>query len=150
MNYNDVKVKKASEVVQSFMMISRTLSKFTQQNAESLGLTLQQLGIINTIYSSPLITLKEITEKLFMPKSSASVCIEELVKLKLVVRNASEEDRREVNLILTDEGIELSKKSIQNPLSYKAMIAVLEKISEEDVNTLLRIHKDISDFLQNK
>jgi MarR family transcriptional regulator, organic hydroperoxide resistance regulator len=147
MNYNDVKVKQASDVVQSFMMISKTLAKLTQQNAESLGLTLQQLGIINTIYSSPLITLKELTEKLFMPKSSTSVSIEELVKLKLVIRKASEKDRREVNLILTDEGKELSKKSIQNPLSYKAMIAVLEKISEEDIHTLLRIHKDISDFL---
>ena len=53
MDYNDIKVKQATEVVQSFIMISRTLAKFTQQNAESLGLTLPQLGILNSIYSSP-------------------------------------------------------------------------------------------------
>ena len=131
MDYNDFKVKQAAEVVQSFMMISKTLAKYTQQNADSLGLTLQQLGVLNTIYSSPLITLKEITEKLLIPKSTASVSVEELVNLGLVERKASEEDRREINLILTDKGKEISKNSIQTPVSYIAMISALEKISTE-------------------
>ncbi|MFL0198790.1 MarR family winged helix-turn-helix transcriptional regulator [Clostridium sp. WILCCON 0269] len=148
MDYNDFKVKQAAEVVQSFMGISKTLAKFTQQNAESLGLTLQQLGILNTIYSSPLITLKEITEKLLIPKSTASVNVDELVALGLVERKASEDDRREINLILTAEGKEVSKKSAQTPASYIAMISVLEKISSEDIYTLLRIHKELLRFLQ--
>jgi len=59
MDYNDPKVRQAGEVVQSFMAISRVLTKFTSQNAESLGLTLQQLGILNTISASPEITLKD-------------------------------------------------------------------------------------------
>lgn len=147
MDYNDFKIAQAAEIVQSFMTISKTLAKFTQQNAENLGLTLQQLGILNTIYSFPLITLKEITEKLTIPKSSASVCIEELVNLELVERKASEVDRREINLILTDKGKEISKKSIQNPASYIAMISALEKISEYDIKTLLRIHNEILKFL---
>lgn len=50
MDYNDLKVKQAAKVVQSFMTISKILAKFTQQNAERLGLTLQQLGVLNTIY----------------------------------------------------------------------------------------------------
>jgi len=57
------KVKLAGEVVQSFMSVSKTLVKFTQQNASSLGLSIQQMGILNTIYAAPNITLKEITEK---------------------------------------------------------------------------------------
>jgi DNA-binding MarR family transcriptional regulator len=147
MDYNDFKVKQAAEVVQSFMMISRTLAKYTQQNAESLGLTLQQLGVLNIIYSSPLITLKEITEKLFSPKSTTSVSVEELVNLGLVERKSSEKDRREINLILTDKGKEISKKSIQKPSSYIAMVSALEKIPTEDIDTLLRIHKELSKFL---
>lgn len=147
MDYNNFKVKQAGEVVQSFMMISKTLAKYTQQNAENLGLTLQQLGILNTIYFSPSITLKEITEKLLIPKSTASVGVEELVNLGLVERKSSEEDRREINLILTDKGKEISKKSIQTPSSYIAMISALEKISKEDADTLLRIHKELSKFL---
>lgn len=147
MDYTDLKVKEAAEVVQSFILISKTLSKFTQQNADSLGLTLQQLGILNTIYSSPLITLKDLTEKLFIPKSTASVSVDELVGLDLVKRNISREDRRKINLILTDKGKEISKKSIDNPASYIAMISALEKIPQEDIDTLLRIHKELSSFL---
>lgn len=147
MDYNDFKVKRAGEVVQSFMRISKTLAKFTQKNAESLGLTLQQLGVLNIIYSFPLITLKEITEKLVIPKSTASVSVDELVNLGLVQRKASEKDRREINLIVTAKGKETSKKSIQNPVSYIAMISALEKISPEDINTLLRLHDEILKFL---
>ncbi|GFZ30025.1 hypothetical protein CSC2_05510 [Clostridium zeae] len=147
MDYKDSKAKQAAEVVQSFMMVSKTLTKYTQKNANSLGLNLQQLGVLNTIYSSPLITLKEITEKLFIPKSTASVSVEELVNLGLVERKSSEEDRRQINLILTDKGMEISRKSIQNPASYIAMVSALEKISTEDIDSLLRIHKELSKFL---
>ena len=147
MDYNDIKVKQAAEVVQSFMAISRTLAKFTQQNAESLGLTLPQLGILNTIYSSPVITLKALTEKLLIPKSSACVNVDELVNLSLVERKASEDDRREVNLTLTTAGKEISKKSIQTPASYIAMIAALEKMPMEDIHALLRIHKELLKLL---
>ena len=147
MDYNDIKVKQAAEVTQSFVAISRTLAKFTQKNADNLGLTLQQLGIMNTIYSSPAITLKEITERLILSKSTASVSVDALVNSGLVERKTSEEDRREVNLTLTDAGKELSGKSIQNPLSYKAMVAALEKISEEDIQALLRIHRELLNHL---
>lgn len=147
MDYNDFKVKQAAEVVQSFMMISKTLAKYTQQNANSLGLTLQQLGVLNTIYSCPFINLKEITEKLFMPKSTTSVSVEELVNLGLVERKSSEDDRRQINLIITDKGKEISERSIQTPASYIAMVSALEKVPTEDIDTLLNIHKELSKFL---
>jgi len=147
MDYNDIKVKQAIEVVQSFMMISKTLAKYTQQNAESLGVTLSQLGILNTIYSSPVITLKALTEKLLMPKSTASVRVDELVSLNLIERKASEDDRREVCLSLTSAGKEISKKSINTPASYLAMIAALEKLPVEDIHALLRIHRELIERL---
>lgn len=143
MDYTDLKLKQAAEVVQSFMMVSKTLAKYTRQNAESLGLTLQQLGILNIIYSNPLITLKEITEKLLIPKSTASVSIDELVNLGLVERKISKDDRREINLTVTADGMDKSKISIENPASYIAMSAALEKMSSEEVQALLRIHKEL-------
>lgn len=148
MDYTDKYVKRAAGVVQSFMTISRTLVKFTQQNADSLGLTVTQMGILNTIRTSPGITLKEITERLFSPKSTISISVDSLVNLGLVARKSSEEDRREVNLKLTREGEEVSKKSCENAVSYRAMLSALEKLSEEDVQSLLRIHRELSMHLQ--
>jgi len=149
MNYNDIKVKQASEVVQSFITISKSLTKFTLQNANSLGLTLQQMGILNTIHCSPKTTQKEIADKLQLPKSTVSVNVDDLVNLGLVDRETTGEDRREVHLILTTKGQALSIKSIHNALSYRAMIIALEKIPAEDVQLLLRTHKELLIHLQD-
>ncbi|WP_407312885.1 MarR family winged helix-turn-helix transcriptional regulator [Desulfosporosinus sp. SB140] len=143
MDYSDKKVKLAAEVVQSFMTISKTIVKFTQQNASSLGLTVQQMGILNTIFSSPSITLKEITEKLQLSKSTVSVNVDDLVNAKLIERKTSAEDRREINLKLTTEGERLARKSCQNASSYKAMMSAIEAISEEKIQSLLETHDQL-------
>jgi DNA-binding MarR family transcriptional regulator len=137
MDYKNPKVKQTGEVVQSFMAISRVLTKFTTQNANSLGLTLQQMGILNIISAFPEITLKEITEKLNLPKSTVSVNVDNIFNLGLVDRKTMEGNRREIHLTSTPKGQKLSKKSSQNALSYRAMISALEKIPEEDVHVLI-------------
>lgn len=149
MDNNNLKVKQAGEVVQSFMSISRTLTKFTSQNADSLGLTLQQMGILNIISAFPEITLKDITDKLSLSKSTVSVNVDSLVNLGLVDRKINEENRREIHLTSTSEGKELSKKSSQNALSYRAMALALEKVNQEDIQVLIRIHKELLNHLQD-
>lgn len=142
-------LKQAGEVVQSFMSISRILTRFTSQNADSLGLTLQQMGILNIISAFPEITLKEITDKLSIPKSTVSVNVDSLVNLGLIDRKINEENRREIHLTSTPKGKELSKESSQNALSYRAMALALEKINQEDVQALIRVHKELLNHLQD-
>lgn len=149
MDYSNPKVKEAGELVQSFMSISRNLTKFTAQNAESLGLTLQQMGILNLINAYPEMTLKEITEKLSLPKSTVSVNVDNLVNLKLIDRKINEENRREIKLTISPKGKELSIKSSQNAYSYKAMLSALENLAEEDVQFLLKIHRELLDYLND-
>ena len=149
MNNKKLEVKQAGEVVQSFMSISRTLTRFTSQNADSLGLTLQQMGILNIVSAFPEITLKEITDKLNIPKSTVSVNIDSLVNLELIDRKITEENRKEIHLTSTSKGKEISEKSSQNALSYKAMALALEKLSQEDVQFLIRIHKELLNHLRD-
>jgi MarR family transcriptional regulator, organic hydroperoxide resistance regulator len=149
MNYNNPEVKQAAEVVQSFMKISGVLTKFTLQNAESLGLTVQQMGILNIISAFPEITHKAITEKLNLPKSTVSVTIDSLVDLELIDRRITEDNRREIHLTSTPKGKELSQRSSQNALSYRAMILALEQIPEQDVQSLIRTHKALLTRLQD-
>lgn len=139
---------KEAEVVQSFVAINKEIIKFTNQNASSLGLTVQQMGILNTIYVIPNITLKSISERLSVPKSTVSVNVDELVNLGLVERETSSEDRREKKLKVTTKGQETSKKSIENSTSYKAMSLALEQLQETEIQTLLRIHKNLLNSLQ--
>lgn len=147
MDYSDFKVKQAGEIVQSFMDISKVLTKLTSKNAESLGLTLLQMGILNLISASPEITLKEITDKLNISKSTVSINVDNLVNLELIDRKVIEEDRREIHLTSTPKGKALSKKSSENASSYKAMIFALDKIPKEDIDVLIRTHKEILQYL---
>ncbi|KLA23590.1 MarR family winged helix-turn-helix transcriptional regulator [Bacillus cereus] len=143
MSLKDNNFKLAGEVVQSFVSINKEIIKFTHQNASSLGLTVQQMGILNTIYTIPNITLKEISERLSVPKSTVSVNVDDLVSLEFIERKQSDEDRREIKLKVTPKGQETSKKSIENSTSYKAMSLALQQLQEDDVQTLLRIHKNL-------
>ncbi len=148
MSLKNLSFKQAGEVVQSFVTINKEIIRFTHQNASSLGLTVQQMGILNTIYAIPNITLKEISERLSVPKSTVSVNVDELVNLEFIERKQSDEDRREIKLKVTNQGQEASKKSIENSTSYKAMELALQQLQEDDVQTLLRIHKDLLISLQ--
>ncbi|MED3025794.1 MULTISPECIES: MarR family winged helix-turn-helix transcriptional regulator [Bacillus cereus group] len=148
MSLKNQSFKQAGEVVQSFVTINKEIIKFTHQNASSLGLTVQQMGILNTIYALPNVTLKEISERLSVPKSTLSVNVDELVNLQFIERKQSDEDRREIKLKVTNQGQEASKKSIENSISYKAMELALQQLQEDDVQTLLRIQKDLLISLQ--
>ncbi|HDX9672528.1 TPA: MarR family transcriptional regulator [Bacillus cereus] len=143
MNLKNDSFKQAGEVLQSFVTINKEIIKFTHQNASSLGLTVQQMGILNTIYAIPNITLKEISERLSIPKSTVSVNVDDLVNLEFIERKQSDEDRREIKLKVIPKGQEASKKSIENSTSYKAMSLALQQLQEDDVQTLLRIHKTL-------
>ncbi|WP_416825372.1 MarR family winged helix-turn-helix transcriptional regulator [Ectobacillus polymachus] len=144
----DTSTNRTSEVIQSFTSVNRTLLTFTQQNASSLGLTVPQMGILNTIYIGPSITLKAITEKLALPKSTVSVNVDGLVNLGLVERAQSAEDRREIHVTVTAKGEEAAKASIQNASSFRAMKIALQSLSEEEITTLLRLHSQLLSSLQ--
>ncbi|WML53289.1 MarR family transcriptional regulator [Neobacillus sp. PS3-12] len=149
LDFKDPKVKKVQEVYQSLWAINKTTAKFTKKNAESFGLTLQQLSILNTLFASPELTQQEIAERLISSKSTISVGVDKLVKLGLVERETSDEDRREVKLKLSNKGEEVSKASSRNSISYKAMFTALENIPEEDIQSLLRIQKELLNHLIN-
>ncbi|OZB90793.1 MarR family transcriptional regulator [Paenibacillus sp. XY044] len=140
-------MKLAAEVVQSFTGIQKRLLEFTRSNAESLGLTVLQLAVLNTLHAAPGLTLKELTERLSSPKSTISVQVEGLVQAGLVDRVISETDRREVRLSLTADGRERSLQSAANPRSYQAMEYALKQVPASDIQNLLRIHQDIQNLL---
>jgi len=148
MEFSNQAIEQAGEVVQSFISVNKAIIKFTQSNASSLGLTVQQMSVLNWIASKPGSTLKAVTEQLGISKSTVSVSIDGLVNLGLVEREQSKENRREVNLKVTIKGRDISQKSIKNASSYKAVASALEKFSKEDIDSLLHMHKSLLSSLK--
>lgn len=139
----DEQWKLAGEVLQSYWNINRETVKLSQQNAASLGITLQQIGVLNTLVAKPYITLTELTESLMSSKSTMSVTIESLVQAGLVDRQVSVHNRREVRLSVTEDGRSVSRKSIENANAYRAMSLVLEELEPEEIQTLLKMNQHI-------
>ncbi|RLQ96238.1 MarR family winged helix-turn-helix transcriptional regulator [Falsibacillus albus] len=148
MDYSNPNVQKAVKILKSFQEINKETIILTQKNAESLGINIQQLGILNTIAANKSLTQREITEALSISKSTVSVNIEKLVQMGHIVRSESEKDRREVILTLTAKGQTISKQSSQNAYSYRAMLAAMKNISDADISELLRIHGEILNQLK--
>lgn len=147
LNFSDPKVQKVMDVYQSFWSINKTTAKFAKKNAESFGLSIQQLSILHTLMAFPELTQQELAEKLISPKSTISVGIDKLVEIGLVKREFSKEDRREVKLQLTIKGEEVSKNSSKNSISYQAMLYALDQMPQEDIHSLLRIQKNLLNHL---
>lgn len=140
MAYSEQDMERAKELLQSYWDINKRLVKLSQTNAASLGITLQQMAILNTLFLKPDVSLKELAERLSTPKSTISVNIDGLVQSGLVERQASPESRREVRLNITEKGKEHAKKSIENATSYKAMANIVNQMPEKAVQELLDLN----------
>jgi DNA-binding MarR family transcriptional regulator len=143
----DEKSKLAARVLESYWNISKATIKMAQSNAASFGLTLQQMSILKTLLASPDLTLKELTGRLVSSKSTLSVNINGLVQAGLVIREIPKENRREVKLTLTDKGKELARRIISNAVSSRVMMKVLDRLSEEDVQSIVRINTEVLNHL---
>ncbi|UOW69692.1 MarR family winged helix-turn-helix transcriptional regulator [Paraclostridium bifermentans] len=145
MDYNDIKLKKAIEVLQSFYSVIKETSDFTKKNAHELGMTIQQLSILNALATNSNLTLKNLTEVMSMSlsKSSVSLIVDKLVEQDIVERKSSTLDRRQIILNLTEKGIQLYQQSQSNAYAYKAMLLALNGIDSKDIDLLLTLHDHI-------
>ncbi|SFE20821.1 MarR family winged helix-turn-helix transcriptional regulator [Spirosoma endophyticum] len=76
------------------------------------GLTLQQYNVLRILrgqYPNP-VKVSDITERMLDKMSNASRLIDKLVAKKLVLRTECPSDRRAVDVVITDKGLELLQK----------------------------------------
>ena len=76
------------------------------------GLTLQQFNVLRILrgqYPNP-VKVSDIIERMLDKMSNASRLVDKLVAKKLVLRTECPSDRRAVDVIITNKGLELLKK----------------------------------------
>lgn len=87
-----------------------------KKNAHELSVTLQQLFILNTLATNSNLTLKSLTEIIYMSlsKISVSLIVDKLVEQSIVERKTSDTDRRQIKLNITEKGVQPYQKSQSN------------------------------------
>lgn len=75
-------------------------------------LTSMEVGIINMVYSSEDVILKEICTELDIPKSTLTSAIDRLERMNYINRIISTRDRRSYGLKLTEEGYSVRNEQL--------------------------------------
>jgi len=99
------------------------------------NVTLQQYNILRILrgqHPKPA-TINILKERMLDKMSDASRIVERLVQKDLVIRCVSDKDRRAVDILISQNGLDILQK-LDTEISLKAMLS--NNISEEEASTL--------------
>ena len=91
------------------------------------------------------LSVNTLAEKMSVDKSTVSRQVEKLVKSELVLRIASLEDRRKVNISLSPKGKEIYQT--MNTSLNEQFENALKKINNEDLNTFFKVFNQLAKTL---
>lgn len=113
-----------------------------------VNLTPEQYLVMDTLWNEGTLTQQAISFIIQKDKNSVTQFIDNLEKKGLVTRSVAKEDRRVNNIVVTPEGMAL--KDTTKQLAIDTMNEALEGIPEEDIQTFVKVLKqicnNISDF----
>lgn len=92
------------QALAGFRRALRGFTYFSEQAAESVGLTPQQHQALLAIRAENGLMVGELAERLMVRPHSATGLADRLTKLDLVIRQPSTRDRRHTELMVTDKG----------------------------------------------
>lgn len=114
-------------------IINKKIIRFDIQSNETISIN--QLMVLGTLHEYGSLCVSEICKKLFISKPQMTIIVDKLVKIDLVYRIYNNEDRRTININLTEKGNEYCKnllETFKENLRHK-----LITLSDEDLTTLL-------------
>lgn len=121
---------------------SLVLARNFQKHLEPFDITLEQWGILNTLWSKDGITLKDLSEKVNKDHTNISRIIDKLEKKELLKRSLHPEDRRALLLYVTEKGKRLQREIV--PVAERVMKQELQGISVEEQELLRRLLRRMS------
>lgn len=106
-----------------------------------------EVSIISLVYSNPDIIIREICEKINVPKSSMTSMIDRLEKKNYLTRVISKRDRRSFGLKLTEAGEEIQKQHDgYEEYIFNEIINSLD--TDEEKETFLKLTDKIANNLK--
>jgi DNA-binding MarR family transcriptional regulator len=123
--------------------IARRLQK--KFNAADLNLTIEQWSVLYHLWKQDGLSQQELCNSTFRDKPSITRLVDNLEKLQLVKRVASDSDRRINMIYLTRQGAKLQEQTLS--LAEETLNEALEGISPEHINLCKEILQQVYDNL---
>jgi DNA-binding MarR family transcriptional regulator len=139
--------EKARELVdrlQTVMEEARAVEK--KSSADRANLSEQEVRVLRTVGRQDCCVMSGIANAICLSLSSVTGLIDRLVEKKLVRRDRSNEDRRVVQVELTEEGREARDAAMEGPVTFAR--DVLKGLNAEEQDALLALFGKISERIE--
>ncbi len=123
-----------SEIMQSLRRIFKAIQDYSHEVSEKFGITGPQLWALKAISQNESLSLSDLSERMYLHRSTITGVIDRLEKKGYVTRNRDQVDRRVINVQLTREGRRLVKRA-PNPAQGK-MIYGLKNLKKGELNLI--------------
>ncbi|MGO4498300.1 MarR family winged helix-turn-helix transcriptional regulator [Paenibacillus sp. 2RAB27] len=144
---DDQQQKRTLEIIQSAREVKKAFHHVMNKASQHLNVTPIQSFVLRKLGEKPGITLSELAECIQLGKSTTSGIIDRMVRDQLVSREQSSTDRRSVTLKLLDKGELLLQRMRESQVER---LAPLLQMSDEEIDSLLRIHQKIVRILHQQ
>lgn len=142
----------ANEIFNTIQVIQRWMHErfhcnFDEERRMKIGhdLTMPQFHMLVTIKQFEPLKLKELAEYLHVSPPAASLMLDRLVELGLVIREQSAEDRREIQIRLTPEASETLKWYESQILS--GIKKLLQGLGDKTASQWVDVYKKIRQYI---
>ncbi|TQS77010.1 MAG: hypothetical protein A3204_06460 [Candidatus Methanarcanum hacksteinii] len=125
--------------------IKNYIEKRVSQTSESMGLKRTHGQFLKTIYDNEGLSLKELSNEMYVDKSLTTRVIKSLIDNGFVIDMNNES--REYRLYLTDKGNDAVSKI--EKIVNDAWDELLSELTDDEMETLTRIHMKINEKLKS-
>jgi DNA-binding MarR family transcriptional regulator len=119
--------KETRAIINSIRRLVQALRVASRDSEKKVGLSAAQLFVLQKLKDEPDLSLNDLADRTLTHQSSVSVVVQRLVEKRLVKRDRSKEDARQLVLNLTEKGSKLVSHAPHARQDW--LIEALEKMS---------------------
>jgi DNA-binding MarR family transcriptional regulator len=135
-----------SEVMQSLRRIFKGIQDYSHEVSSKFGITGPQLWALKTISQNGSLSLRDLSERMYLHPSTITGVVDRLEKKGYVIRKRDQVDRRVIYVGLTTEGRKLVRKA-PNPAQGK-MIYGLKHLKGRDLNLIYHSVRKLVEIME--
>jgi DNA-binding MarR family transcriptional regulator len=120
--------------MQSLRRIFKAIQDYSHEVSHKFGITGPQLWALKTISQNESLSLRDLSERMYLHPSTITGVIDRLEKKGYVTRKRDQVDRRVIYVELTPEGKKLVRRA-PNPVQGK-MIYGLRELNMRELNSI--------------
>ena len=138
-------MSRKAESLKTYIALKRSINEIeskTRKFVGSFGLNLNEFAVLEILYQKGKRTTQQIKEGILIANSSTTYIVDKLCDKGLVKREFAPEDRRVINVEITESGRKLMDELF--PTHAEQLTANFDKLSEYDITEIRQLLKKMN------